>query len=57
MSEAEDMLMKAKDNMAEVNAILRHAAEKKHCKVSDLEWRKDRFRAIHVRLRKGNNAV
>lgn len=39
------------DKMAEVNAILRMVAEKKGCKVSDLEWRKDRFGAIHVRKR------
>lgn len=57
MSEAEDMVMRAKDKMTEVNAILRDAAEKKHCKVSDLEWRKDRYGAIHVRKRKENNAV
>lgn len=41
------------DRVAEVNAILRHAAEKKHCKVSDLEWRRDKFGAIHVRMKNG----
>ena len=40
------------DKMAEVNAILRMVAEKRKCKVSDLEWRKDKFGAIHVRRKK-----
>lgn len=52
MSEAEDMLMRARDKMAEVNAILGDAAEKKKCKVSDLEWKRDKFGAIHVRRKK-----
>lgn len=51
MSEAEDIAMRARDRMAVVNSILRYHAEKKHCKVSDLQWRKDRFGAIHVRRR------
>ena len=43
------------DKMAEVNAILRMVAEKKGCKVSDLEWKRDKYGAIHIRRR--NNAV
>lgn len=35
--------------MDEVNAILRMTAEKRDCKVSDLEWRKDKYGAIHIR--------
>jgi cobalamin-dependent methionine synthase I len=45
----------AQDKMDEINAILRMTAEKEHCKVSDLQWRKDRFGAIHVRKRKDAN--
>lgn len=40
------------EKMHEINAILKMTAEKKHCKVSDLQWRRDRFGAIHVRKRK-----
>lgn len=40
------------EKMDEINAILRMTAEKWGCKVSDLEWRKDRFGAIHVRRKK-----
>lgn len=39
------------EKMAEVNAILRMTAGKWGCKVSDLQWRKDKFGAIHVRRR------
>lgn len=52
MSEAEDTVMRAKEKMAEVNAILRMTAEKKGCKVEDLQWRKDKYGAIHVRRKK-----
>ncbi len=41
-----------KEKMDEVNAILRMVAEKRGCKVSDLQWRKDKYGAIHVRTRK-----
>lgn len=37
------------EKMHEVNAILKMAAKKKGCKVSDLQWRRDRFGAIRVR--------
>lgn len=43
------------EKMAEVNAILRMTAEKRGCKVSDLEWKKDKYGAIHIRRRQ--NAV
>lgn len=39
------------EKMDEVNAILRMVAERKGCKVSDLQWRKDKYGAIHIRLR------
>lgn len=38
--------------MDEINAILKMTAVKMGCKVSDLEWRKDKFGAIHVRRKK-----
>lgn len=37
------------EKMDEVNAILRMVAEKKYCKVSDLEWKRDKYGAIHIR--------
>lgn len=49
MTEAEGIITRAKDKMAEVNAILRMTAEKKHCNVSDLQWKKDKQGNIHVR--------
>ena len=49
MSETEDKLMKAKDEMAEVNEILRYTAEKKKCNVSDLQWKVDGGGNIHIR--------
>lgn len=35
----------------EVQAILQMTAEKKGCKVSDLQWKRDKWGNIHVRLR------
>ena len=56
MSEAQDIagketeqVLKMKDKMAEVNAILRMAAEKKHCEVSDLQWKVDKGGNIRIR--------
>lgn len=40
------------EKMDEVNAILRMDARNLGCKVSDLQWKRDRFGAIHVRKRK-----
>ncbi len=37
------------EKMDEVNAILRMTADKRKCKVSDLEWKKDKYGAIHIR--------
>ena len=37
------------DKMAEVNALLKMTAEKKSCKVSDLEWKRDKYGNIHIR--------
>lgn len=41
------------EKMDEVNAILRMVAKKRGCEVSDLQWRKDKYGAIHVRRRNG----
>lgn len=41
------------EKMDEVNAILRMTAGKKGCKVSDLQWRRDKYGAIHIRKRNG----
>lgn len=40
-----------KEQMDEVNAILKMTAEKKGCKVSDLQWRRDKYGNIHIRKR------
>lgn len=42
------------EKMDEVNAILRMDARDLGCKVSDLQWKRDEFGAIHVRKRKDN---
>lgn len=42
------------EKMDEVNALLKMTAQKRGCKVSDLEWKRDKFGAIHIRRR---NAV
>ena len=39
------------DKMAEVNALLKMTADKKGCKVSDLEWKRDKYGNIHIRRR------
>lgn len=46
------MVMNAAEKMREVNALLKMVAKKKKCKVSDLEWRRDKFGAIHIRKKK-----
>ena len=41
------------EKMDEVNAILRMNAEKLDCKVSDLQWKRDKGGHIHVRRKSG----
>ncbi len=41
------------EKMDEVNAILRMTAERKCCKVSDLEWKRDKYGNIHIRMKNG----
>ena len=41
------------ERMDEVNAILRMNATKLDCKVSDLQWRRDKDGHIHVRRKSG----
>ena len=48
-SERKPDLRTKEEKMDEVNAILRMTAKKKGCKVSDLEWKKDKYGAIHIR--------
>ena len=45
------------EKMDEVNAILRMVAEKRGCKVSDLQWRRDKYGYIHIRKRKQKMTV
>ena len=39
------------DIMAEINALMKMTAEKKGCKVSDLQWKRDEFGHIYIRRR------
>lgn len=64
MSEAQDIagkeaenVLKMKEKMAEVNAILGMAAQKEGCSVGDLQWRADEFGAIHIRRRDGKKTL
>ena len=41
------------EKMDEVNAILKYQADRKGCKVTDLEWKRDKFGNIHTRLKNG----
>lgn len=41
------------EKMREINAILKYHADKMGCKVSDLQWRRDRGGAIHIRKKSG----
>ena len=43
------------DKMQEVRAILGDAAIRLKCEIADLEWRKDKYGAIHVRPIKRKN--
>ncbi len=40
------------EKMNEVNAILKMVAGNKGCKVSDLEWKRDKYGNIHIRQKK-----
>ena len=44
-----------KEKMDEVNAILKMTAEKKGCSVSDLQWRRDKYGAIHIKRKDAKN--
>lgn len=41
------------DILAEVEALKKIVAKRRGCEVSDLEWRRDRFGAIHIRKKNG----
>lgn len=44
--------LQTSESMDEINALLRHTAKRKGCKVSDLEWKRGKkFGEIHIRLR------
>jgi hypothetical protein len=55
MGEAEDKVMKISDKMREVNELLKYTAERKSCKVKDLQWKVDKGGHIHIRRK--SNAV
>lgn len=64
MSEAQDIagketerVLKMKEKMAEVNAILGMAAQKEGCRVEDLQWKADKHGAIHIRRRDGQKTL
>ena len=44
----------SEEKMDEVNAILKMTAEKKGCSVSDLQWRRDKYGAIHIRRKESS---
>ena len=45
------------EKMYEVNAILKMNAEKLDCKVSDLQWKRDKGGNIHVRIKEKQDAM
>ncbi len=49
--------MTPEEKMDEVNALLKMVAKKRNCEVSDLEWRRDKFGAIHIRKKKQKMTV
>ena len=52
MSETEKITKRTQeDKMLEVNAILAVNAKNKNCKVSDLQWKRDKYGNIHIRRR------
>ena len=51
ITEQKPDLRTKEEKMDEVNAILKMTAERKSCKVSDLQWKRDEYGNIHIRRR------
>lgn len=51
MTEQKHDIRTKEEKMDEVNAILRMTARNKGCKVSDLQWKRDKYGNIHIRMR------